>query len=78
MRHVIIGVALLAAWAGPALAQQKPDNALSDEERVEKSVADSVDRQYRATLDRTRKATEEVRVDPWSNMRGSDLPKTKR
>jgi hypothetical protein len=69
----------LAAWAGPSFAQQKPDSALSDDEKVTKSVADAVDRQYRATLNRTRKEeAKEIRVDPWSNMRGSDTSKPKR
>lgn len=78
MRRLIIGFALLAAWAAPSYAQQKPDNALSADERVAKSVADEVDRQYKSTLDKTRKASTETRADPWSNMRGSDVSKTKR
>lgn len=78
MRRLIIGMALLAAWAGPSYAQQKPDNALNAEERVEKSTADAVDRQYRATIERTRKANGEAKADPWSNMRGADTSKTKR
>jgi hypothetical protein len=74
----MIGLAILAAFAGPSHAQQKPDSALSDDEKVTKSVADAVDRQYKATLDRTRKEAKETRVDPWSNMRGSDTSKPKR
>jgi hypothetical protein len=78
MRRVVIGLAFLAAWAGPSFAQQKPDSALSDDEKVTKSVADAVDRQYKATLERTRKEAKETRVDPWSNMRSSDTSKPKR
>jgi hypothetical protein len=74
----MIGLAILAAFAGSSHAQQKPDSALSDDEKVTKSVADAVDRQYKATLDRTRKEAKETRVDPWSNMRGSDTSKPKR
>jgi hypothetical protein len=74
----MIGLAILAAFAGPSYAQQKPDSALSDDEKVTKSVADAVDRQYKATLERTRKEAKETRVDPWSNMRGSDTSKPKR
>lgn len=79
MRRFMIGLALLAAWAAPSFAQQKPDNALNADERVVKSEADAVDRLYKSTLDRTRsKTAAETRVDPWSNMRGSDASKTKR
>jgi len=78
MRRLMIGLAILAAFAGPSYAQQKPDSALSDDEKVTKSVADAVDRQYKATLERTRKEAKETRVDPWSNMRGSDTSKPKR
>jgi hypothetical protein len=78
MRRFIIGLALLAACAAPSHAQraQKPDNALSPDERVAKSVADEVDRQYKATLTKTRKDVD-TRVDPWSNMRGADASKPK-
>jgi len=40
--------------------------------------AEAIDKQYRSALDRTRKEATEVRVDPWSNMRGPDNSKTKR
>lgn len=69
MRRLMTGFALLALTAGPSFAQQKPDSALSADEKVAKSVADQIDRQYKATLDKTRKEATEVRVDPWSNMR---------
>ena len=78
MRRLMIGLALLASSAVPSFAQQKPYNALSADEKVERATADAVDRQYKATLDRTRKEAKEVRVDPWSNMRGSDTSKPKR
>ena len=79
MRRVALGLALLAGFlAAPAYAQLKPDNALSAEERIAKSAADEVDRQYKNTLNKTRKENTEVRVDPWSNMRGTDGSKPKR
>lgn len=81
MRRLIIGSALLAVLAilaGPADAQRKPDSALSDEEKAQKSVADAVERQYRATLDRAGKPAAETRADPWSNMRGPEPAKPKR
>ncbi len=81
MRRLIIGTTLLAALAilaGPAHAQRKPDSALSEEEKARKSVADAVERQYRATLDRTAKPAAEARADPWSNMRDPEPAKPKR
>lgn len=78
MRRLMIGLALLALWAGPSYAQQKPDSALNDDEKVAKSIADQVDRQYKATLDKTSKDGGEVRVDPWSNMRSPATSTAKR
>jgi hypothetical protein len=55
MRRFTLGLALLAGFlASPTYAQQKPDNALSAEERVAKSAADEIDRQYKNTLNKTR------------------------
>ncbi len=78
MRRLMIGLALLASSAAPSFAQQKPYNALSADEKVERAAADAVDRQYKTTLDKTSKAEGQVRVDPWSNMRSPAEPKTKR
>lgn len=79
MRRLTIGLALFAAfWAAPSYAQQKPVSALSDDEKVAKSVADEIDRQYRATLNKTAKEGTEVRVDPWSNMRSPQPASNKR
>lgn len=77
-RRLIIGAAILAVLAGPALAQRKPYSAMSDEEKVKQKEADIVDRQYQSTLKKTDKATADAAADPWANMRGPDDSKKKR
>lgn len=80
VRRLSIAAALLTVFlAGPVFAQQKPYSIMTDEEKAQQKVVDSVDRQYRATLNNTRKeGTVDVQVDPWSNMRGDDSSKKKR
>lgn len=78
MKRLIIATALLAVMAAPALAQQKSYSSMSDEEKAQQKVRDSVDAQYRNAVDRTRKDGAEVQVDPWANMRGTaEQPKKK-
>jgi Ni/Co efflux regulator RcnB len=78
MKKLIVATALLAVLATPALAQRKSYSSMSDEEKAQQKVRDSVDAQYRTTLDRTRKDGVEVQVDPWANMRGTaEQPKRK-
>lgn len=75
----IVALVLLAAFAGPAFAQQKPgDNALYDEQQQKKKDAEVIEKQYKSTLKSTNQATTPVRSDPWQNMRGADDSKTKR
>lgn len=78
MKRLIIATALLAILAAPASAQRKPYGAMSDEEKANAKVSETVDRQYRNAVERTRKDTTEVQVDPWANMRGTaEQPKKK-
>ena len=63
MKKLIVATALLAVLATPALAQRKSYSAMSDEEKVQQKVRDSVDAQYRNTVDRTSKDTAAVQVD---------------
>jgi Ni/Co efflux regulator RcnB len=79
MKKLIIATALLAVVATPALAQRKSYSSMSDEEKVQQKVRDSVDAQYRNTVERTSKDTAAVQVDPWANMRGTaaEQPKKK-
>jgi hypothetical protein len=78
VKRLIIATALFAVVASPALAQQKSYSSMSDEEKAQQKVRDSVDAHYRTTLDRTRKDGVEAQVDPWANMRGTaEQPKKK-
>ncbi len=85
MRTFIAG-AVLAGLAGPAYAQGKgskpPDQTpMQQEEQQKQREADSIDRQYKSTLQRTRgggTTTATPVDDPWSNMRGTTDTKTKR
>lgn len=75
-KALILGTALTACLAGAAYAQQKhaPANpALIEEQKAQQRDADAIDRQYKSTLDRTRKVTTATGAnDPWANMRGPD------
>ncbi len=66
-------------WSQPAEAQgRKPFHAMSNDEKNDVKTAETVDAQYRNALERTRKDTAPVQVDPWSNMRGTETtPKKK-
>lgn len=79
MRRFITGLALLAGLAlsaAPAFAQF----ANPDQDKVDKAARDDVDRQYKSTLNKTRKdkTTGEAKVDPWSNIRATEAPNPKR
>ena len=77
MRRLIIVMVLLAASglsAVPSFAQF----VTPESEKAEKSATDQIDRQYKATLDKTRKEVAVPQADPWSNMRGPAPAKTKR
>ncbi len=82
MKRLIIATALFAGALSilttPASAQRKPYSAMSDDEKAHAKVAESVDRQYRATLDKTAKGGAEVSVDPWAIVRGTGNSKPKR
>jgi predicted metal-dependent peptidase len=51
-----------------------------DQDKVDKNTNEQVDRQYKSALDKTRssKAASDAKVDPWSNMRGTDPAKPKK
>ena len=82
IRAVIIGAVIAGTLGGPAFAQDKQEKEpLVLEAEQKKKEADANDKQYKSTLDRTRKngGASEVRAnDPWQNMRGADDGKTKR
>jgi hypothetical protein len=75
----IIGLVLLAAFAGPVFAQQPmPDDPAVLDRIQKKKDAEALDKQYKSTLKSTDQAATPVRSDPWQNMRGTDDSKTKR
>lgn len=72
MKRLIIATALLAVFAAPAFAQgRKPVSEMTGDEKANLKATESVDRQYRDAMERTRKDATEVPMDPWANMRGT-------
>jgi hypothetical protein len=80
IRLLVSALALAGLLAQPAFAQsgRKPYSAMSDEEKANAKIAESVDAQYRNALKNTDKTANEISVDPWSNMRGTETPKKKK
>jgi hypothetical protein len=86
MRTMIVGAILAGCLSGAAYAQKgggaKPDDTpMQMEEKQKQRDADSIDRQYKSTLQRTRgggTTTTPPSDDPWSNMRGGGDTKAKR
>jgi len=80
VRWFIVGAVVAGCLANPAYAQKKTnDNPLKIEEDQRRKNDEAIDKQYKATLQRTRKDAVETRAaDPWANMRGSDDSKVKR
>jgi hypothetical protein len=84
MRTLLAGAVLAACCAGPVYAQGKsskgPDSTpMQLEDAAKQRDRDSIDKQYRATLQKTRGATTAARPDdPWQNMRGAEDVKPKR
>jgi hypothetical protein len=64
----------------PVFAQtgRKPFSAMSNEEKADAKIAESVDAQYRNALKNTDKTQNEISVDPWSNMRGTPASPAKK
>jgi len=78
--RALIAVALITGClVGPVYAQKPERTLLQQEDDMKKKDAEAIDRQYKSTLDRTRKAKTDTPVtDPWQSMRGPDDSKTKR
>jgi hypothetical protein len=82
-RALIIGALVAVCLAGPSIAQQSKNKGLPppipQEYLDRKRDEATVDKQYKETLERTKKdAVETSAKDPWQNLRGSDDAKTKR
>lgn len=81
MKRFTIAAIVLGLLAGAAFAQPKAHKGGGSGQEVDEAKAkeaEGIDRQYKSTLQRTRKDAAPVRTDPWSNMRGADDGKTKR
>jgi hypothetical protein len=84
MRSLLIAAVSLgfvtACLAGTAHAQGKKGGPtpMQQDEIQKKKDAEAIDAQYRKALKQTEGNTPEVRLDPWSNMRGTDDTKVKR
>jgi hypothetical protein len=81
LRALVFGAVMAGCLASSVYAQDKKEdpNPLKADEEQRRKDGEAIDKQYKATLQRTRKdATETHASDPWSNMRGGDDAKTKR
>ena len=74
MRKILLSAVALAILSGPAFAQQsRDDDPIMIQERDKEQQAKSLDKQYKRTLDQTRKESDaRARTDPWANMRGQN------
>jgi len=71
MRTIVASTIALAILSGPAFAQARPDDPIMIQERDKQQQREALDKQYKRTLDQTRKENGPApRSDPWSNMRG--------
>ncbi len=72
MRKFVVSTVVLGFLTSPALAQKQDDDPLVIIEREKKQQAEALDKQYKRTIDQTRKEADAPRNDPWANMRGSN------
>ena len=82
MNRLLVSALVLAGLlAQPTFAQngRKPFSAMSDEEKANAKIAESVDAQYRNAIKNTDETANEISIDPWTNMRGTETaPKKKK
>jgi hypothetical protein len=71
MRKLLFSAVALSILTTPSLAQKKDDEPLVILDREKKQQAEQVDRQYKRTLEQTRKDGNAAATanDPWANMR---------
>ncbi len=80
---IMLAAVVLGALTAPVYAQRSrsaPKNATEAEAQQKQEEAERIDRQYKAALKRMDNKTENVVIDPWKDMRGTDdaKPKPKR
>ncbi len=85
LKTLLAGAVLAACFAGPSYAQSQigkaPDaTPMQQYEEGQQRERESIDKQYRSTLQKTRANDTAKANDPWANMRGdADVkPKAKR
>ncbi len=70
MKRIFVSAIMFGILVGPVYAQGKKEDPVQALERANKKKNDiEIDRQYRATLQKTDQAAAQARVDPWANMR---------
>lgn len=74
MKKIVASAIVLGLLGGPVFAQKsRDDDPIMVQERDKQQQAQALDKQYKRTLDHTRKeGSAPVRSDPWANMRGSN------
>jgi hypothetical protein len=72
MRKLVVSAIALGFLTSPAFAQARDDDPIMIQEREKKQEAEKLDKQYKRTMDQTRKEVDAPRKDPWANMRGSN------
>ena len=74
MKKLVVSTVMLGLLSGPVFAQQsRPDDPMMIKEREKQQQAEALDKQYKRTLDQTRKESDApTRNDPWANMRGQN------
>ena len=72
MRKFVVSTVLLGFLTSPAFAQKRDDDPLVIMEKEKKKQVEAIDKQYKRTIDQTRKEVDAPRSDPWANMRGSN------
>jgi hypothetical protein len=72
MRKLVVSAIMLGFLSGPVFAQaSRSDDPIMIKEREKQQQAEALDKQYKRTLDQTRKESDApTRNDPWANMRG--------
>jgi hypothetical protein len=71
MKRLVASAIVLGILSAPVFAQGRADDPLVIIEKEKKQQAEAVDKQYKRTLDHTRKESDAPRNnDPWANMRG--------
>ena len=72
MKKIVARAIVLGLLGGPVFAQRsRSDYPIMIQERDKQQQAEALDKQYKRTLDQTRKEGDApVRSDPWANMRG--------